>query len=133
MKVKVWCFLISDKIKIKSGKWDIEKSLIDCRPSLFEKICIAVPKGVEGVPFKKNRVAFLVDAKHLLCVRFGGVDVSCEEIKEIATKLELYSRNKFWRFLGGRAMDIVELLITMCAGYGVLRWLEYFIQSIMAK
>lgn len=129
MKHKVYCILTSDKIRVKGGKLDDSTDLIECRVGWRERIMINKPKDVDGLPFKRGRLAYFVDMKNLSCVPLGSVDLQDTEFK---TKMDVLSRDKFWKFLGGRGLDLIEYLIVMGCGYGVLRWLEYFVQTAMS-
>lgn len=132
MKHKVWCILVSDKLRVKGAKLDDATDLIECRVGWREKVTLNKPKAVDGIPFKRRggtRMAYFVDMSTLSCVPLGSVDLVDSEFK---TKMEVLSRDKFWKFLGGRGLDLIEYLIVMGCGYGVLRWLEYFISTTMA-
>lgn len=132
LKHKIYAVLVGDKIRIKKAKLDDTTNLIECRVGWREKVTINKPMFVHGIPFKKrggNRLTYFVDMEQLTCVPLGSVDLVDGEFK---TKMELLTRDKFWKFLGGRGLDLVEYLIVMGCGYGVLRWLEYFISTTMA-
>ena len=133
MKHKIYAILVGDKIRVKGAKLDDTAGLIECRVGWREKVTLNKPKEVHGISFKpflkKERLAYFVDMKNLTAVPLGSVDLQDKEFK---TKMEVLSRDKFWKFLGGRGLDLIEYLIVMGCGYGVLRWLEYFIQTTMA-
>lgn len=132
LKHKIYCILVSDKVRVKKGKLDDTTNLIECRVGWREKVTVNKPNNVSGIPYKKGhatRMAYFVDMATLTCVPLGSVDLLDDEFK---TKMEVISRDKFWKFLGGRGLDLVEYLIVMGCGYGVLRWLEYFIGTTMA-
>jgi len=129
LRHRVYCILVSDKIRVKGAKLDELTNLIECRVGWREKITINKPEGLDGIPFKRGRLAYFVDVPNLTCVPMGSVNLNDKEFK---TKMEVLSRDKFWKFLGGRGIDLIEYLIIMGAGYGVLRWLEYFVQTAMA-
>ena len=132
MKHKIYCILVSDKIRVKGAKLDDTSGLIECRVGWREKVTLNKPADVKGISykpmFKKERLAYFVDMATLSCVPLGSVDLLDKEFK---TKMEVLSRDKFWKFLGGRGLDLIEYLIVMGCGYGVLRWLEYFIGTTM--
>ena len=127
MKIKCLCVLFYDITRIKKGTFESKERVITVRPSLFEKVHIAVPTAVDGYSLGKNRLLFLCDLKTMIAVPRGKLEITQKQLDDIVTKLDLLSRNKFWRFLGGRAMDIIEMLITLFAGYGMFRLAEVFL------
>lgn len=134
MKIKgCLCVLFSEITRVKKGTYETKERMITVRPSLFEKVSIAVPAGVEGYALPRTKVLFLVDLQHLVAINKGGVVMDEKTAMEVMTKLDLLSRNKWWRFLGGRAMDMIEMLITMGAGYGFLRLVEVLIVNVFHK
>jgi hypothetical protein len=112
---------------MKKGTFESKDRLITVRPSFFEKVHVAVPEGVNGYALAKNRLLFLVDLPHLIAISHGTVQITSKEAQDMITKLDLLSRNKWWRALAGHGMDLIETLITMGAGYGFLRLVEIFL------
>ena len=95
----------------------------------------AIPADVEGIPFKKSLVTrtkalFVVDVR-LWCALPIGKTVTLDP--DFKSRLELLSRDKLWRLIGSKAQSLLEMLLTMAAGYGVLRWLEYFVTTVVGK
>lgn len=112
---------------LKKGKYDFSSRVGFVKLGFRKKVDFCIPIDVEPEPFKK-KVLFVVDIEKNMAVPFGNAQVDDKNFK---SKLSLLTRDKFWRFVGGRSLDIVEMLIIMGCGYGILRWLEYFISSIM--
>lgn len=128
MKQKVYCLLkTTDMAKLKGGKYDTTEKSISVRIGIREKLTITASEGVYGLPFKRGRLLFLVDAEQNATIPFGVLVYSDKDIKD---KVSMYTRNKVWRFMSKRSLDTLELLINLCAGYGILRWLEYFVFTL---
>jgi len=131
------CFtflLFGHKSVIKKAKISPDMGLIECRVGWREKISIIVPDGVKGEPFRKNKLIFLVDVKSLMAKNWGEfASVPQVELNEIKSKLNLIAQGKFWRFVGGRGLDLVETLVLLGAGYGFLRLVEDFIRLMFQK
>lgn len=133
MKLKCMCVLFYDIARFKKGSYETTNKIITVRPSLFEKISVAVPEGIKAYGYKKDKLLFLIDVKHLLAVSweqcFAGT-ISEKTLQDFASKFGLMSRDKTWKFLGARGMDIVEMLITMGAGYGFFRLVEVMLMQL---
>lgn len=115
--------------RLKKGVLNSEKRLIQIRLGLTEKVGVLVPDGVEGVPMKRGgRVFFLVDLKKLVAVPCGDVIINDEKLK---VKIEILLRTQYWKYLANKSMDVVTILITMGAGYGFLRFAEYFLSNFV--
>lgn len=133
MKLKCLCILFLDITRIRKGTYDTHDRIITVRPTLLEKAYVSVPQSVEGYALGKNRLLFLVDLKNLVAVSRGSVVITAKEVQDMMDKLEALAHNKYWKFLSGKAMDIVEMLIMMGAGYGFLRLAEFFIVNAFGK
>lgn len=130
------CCLVRDNkgvLRIKKGKYDMVDRVGSVRMSLRNTASFVIPSDVNPEPFGK-RALFFVDVEKWMAVPLGAIKGLTErDLMDIKTKLELLGRNKFWRFLGGRSMDLMELLITLGAGYGFFRLVEVLIMSMFGK
>lgn len=91
-----------------------------------------IPKGVEGVPYKKM-MKYYCDVKTGFAIGLGKVVIDNKDINEIKADLVLIARKVFWKYVGGRAMTLTETLLCLGAGYGFLRLCEFFIITAFAK
>lgn len=143
MKEKCFAGLLSADVpfKIVRAKYDLDNRLLAFRvgfniPLLFTSPseAVPVPLGVRPYPFKRGRgiaLLFLVDTankvgcNHGQCI--GDIDA------QLRSKITSLCDNWFYKSMGKRKMDIVELLITLGAGYGFFRFAEYFLTSLFAR
>jgi hypothetical protein len=63
-------------------------------------------------------------------VSYDPTTDSGENDDDIKLAVEVGSQKRYWKAMGGRGLDTIELLIAMGAGYGLLRWLEQFIYNL---
>lgn len=118
--------LMGNKSKVKGGKFDLEDGIIYY--GFRGRKTAVIPFDVKGVPYKRNRLLFAVDVAKSMAVSVGeGVEIDSAEVDKMQSKLDLLMRNKFWRFVGGRYMGLVETVIMLGAGYGFLRLVELLI------
>lgn len=128
MKQKVICLMKYDGGRFKKGVLNSEKKAIEIRLGLTEKIAIAVPDGVEGVPMKRGgRVFFVVDLKKLVAIPLGDVIINDEKL---TVKIGILLRTQYWKYLANKSVDLITTLIYFAAGYGILRFAEYIIQTL---
>lgn len=132
-KQKVYVGLVSHDfpLSIRKGWLDTDIKAVECRTRFFgDRIMCLVPDGV--VPFKyKKRYLFFADPAKKVCVPLGAVIINLGA--DFEAKIDLYMRNKFWKFLSTRGFDLVETLIMFGAGYGFLRLVEVFITQAFGK
>lgn len=130
-KQKVYLALVTKDypLQIRKGSLDLDIHAVDCRPGfLRERQVFTVPEGVGPYPYKKKNMLYFVDVVNKVCVGLGSTTGVISADNE--AKVDLYSRNKFWRFVGGRALGIIEMLIYLAAGYGAFKLVEILITSI---
>jgi hypothetical protein len=124
------CLVAKDyPLRIRKASLDLDIRAIKFKTwFLGERQMFVVPDGVEPYPYKKKNLLYFADPVKKVCVGLGGV--TGEVSAQLEAKLKLYSRNKFWQFVGGRALGLMETLIYLGAGYGFLRFAEYVLTSI---
>jgi len=136
MNTKCFVFLTSKAgAKVKKATYNPEDGTVTYRERLLKKAVAIVPYGADydAKPYRRGKNIFLVDAETKIVCKWGGsVTLSSESSKHILDKLDLLSRNKLWAKMGGRDLTLVETLIFLSAGYGVLRWVEYLITTMYA-
>lgn len=133
MKQKVFVGLISPDFPfcIRRGVVDLDTRLIECRAKRFaKKENIVIPDNVRPLPYSKGfqkGVMYLVNMKEGFAVNYGSTEGIIDP--DVRAKIDLILRDRFWRFVGGRSLGLVETLIMFGAGYGFLRLLEIFLTN----
>lgn len=133
MSVREKCFVLcmfGDRSVVKKGSYTVNTvggKVIEVQLGFRKKLNAVVPEGVSGVPFKRNRLLWLVDAEKREAVKVGKtLDIVDGKVEGM---LSLMLRDKFWKFVGSKALDWIELLITLGAGYGFFRLVEILIME----
>jgi hypothetical protein len=134
MNEKVYAALLDEKafVRIKSAVYDASNKLLTFNAGFMrDSTSVAVPDGVKTFPYKPkfgrpSRV-FLVDIANAQAV---SVLVAGEIDPKLAMKINLLAQNKLWKYLGGRALDLIETLIYLAAGFGIGRMIEIVLVTL---
>lgn len=134
IKCKV-ALLNAGPMQVKKGKFSPDEGIIKCKVSFRNTMGFNVARGVESVPYKVGRrkvvPLWFVDVKSREAVTVGSLVADVDV--NMGSKLDLLMRNQFWRFLGGRALDTLEMLLMLAAGYGIMRLIEFIVYAIFAE
>jgi hypothetical protein len=119
-------------LQIRKASLDLDIRAVEFRMRfLGDRQMLVVPDGVEPYPYKKGRglgLLYFADPIKKVCVGLG--EVTGVISAELDAKVDMYTRTKFWRFVGGRVLGLIETLIYLLAGYGLFRLLEIFIAGL---
>jgi hypothetical protein len=62
-----------------------------------------------------------------------GADAKKLSADEVKLKLDAIAQKRFWKYLGQRNLDTLEVLFMLAAGYGLGSWLIQAIELIFRK
>lgn len=136
------CLVSADiPLKIVKARYDADTRIVAFRkgfniPHIYASPSEAcpVPLGVKPYPFKKRRgmgLVFLVDLDKMVCCNHGEtMGVISETLR---SKIQMLVDTWFFKIMGKRRLDLVELLITLGAGYGFFRFAEYILTTLFSR
>lgn len=134
VREKCYALCISgDRSKIRSGHYTVNTvggKVLEVRLGFRKRLSAVIREGVKGVPFKRNRLLWLVDVEKREAIKVGESEGVVDG--KVDGMLSLMLRDKFWKFIGSRAFDWFEMLIMLGAGYGFFRLVEIFLSGLFA-
>lgn len=121
---------------IRGAKYNLDEGVIYFKPKFIAKKQAAVipeEKAEYAKPYKKGRYLFLVDHERNICLSWNGtITITPAAAAKICEKLKLLNRSKFLKWIGSREATLIETLIYLAAGYGILRLVEYALMVMYA-
>jgi hypothetical protein len=121
---------------IRGAKYNLDEGVVYFRPKRFSKKQAAVIPEQEGEyakPYKRGRFLFLVNQERNICLSWNGnIIITPAAAAKICEKLKLLNRSKFLKWIGSREATLIETLVYLAAGYGILRLVEYALMVMYA-
>jgi hypothetical protein len=146
-------------ISIKKGKWDTQRQVIEVKKGFRKGIEVFAVKDSKhiyehwekkGKRWKVKLWAFVDNnTRETISFETEGIKTITQGSPTIGLKAEsggydkidlkkrlalsFLSLEAFFKYIGGKQkIPTLQLIITMFAGYGILRFVEYFITIIMS-